>query len=60
MSIVYLCVGMSLVMGVIGGLNQTRVQKLCTFSGMTHICRDNVMVFSDKMMIRVVSVFDDM
>jgi len=50
-------------MGVIGGLNQTRVQKLCTFSGMTHICRDNVMPFSNRMMIRdrrVVSVFDDM
>jgi len=36
-SIVYLCVGMSIVVGAIGGLNQTRVQKLYAFSGITHI-----------------------
>lgn len=36
-SIVYFCVGMSILVGAIGGLNQTKVQKLYAFSGITHI-----------------------
>jgi len=36
-SIVYLCVGLSIVVGSIGGLNQTRVHKLYAYSGITHI-----------------------
>ena len=36
-SLVYFCVGMFILVGAVGGLNQTKVQKLYAFSGITHI-----------------------